>query len=723
MKLIDAALQYAAAGIPVFPLHWIKQDGNCSCRLGAMCQARGKHPRIKNWGEEATTDPEKIKAWWLKAPSANIGIPMGEKSGLVALDVDTRHNGDQSLKEMLAELGDLPETVTATTGSGGKHFVFKYTEELALKNVVGFREGLDVRTQGGLIVAAPSMHASGSAYRWDDGKSPFDMPAAEMPKWLVEEIQKVGTQLTTKKKAEKPASRQKIKEGGRNNHLTSLAGSLRRKGISEDGILATLRAENTDRLEPPLDDETVEAIAKSITRYQPEEDQQDYKLTDVGNAERFVYMFKDSVKYCAVYKKWFIWNGRFWEQDDTGKIITYAIECVRSIIHAADLLPEGDKRKAMIHHSLKSESSGKLRSLLEIASGMPDITIRSEELDANPWLINAQNGTINLKTGKLQEHRAADYITKMCRANYDPDCAIPLWAELLQKITLGNNQLQRYIQKAFGYALTGDTSEQALFILYGTGSNGKSTLLNVFSELMATYSTSTPSDTFMQKKNDSVNNDIARLKGARFVAAIEMEEGKRMAESLIKSVTGGDKLVTRFLYGEFFEYVPQFKVFLAVNHKPNIRDTTNSIWRRIKLMPFEATFTEQERDKHFPAKIMASELPGILAWAVQGCLLWQQEGLQMPDSVNTATRKYQEEMDSFSNFFRECCVEREGGRVSNKMLRAKYDEWCRENGEYALTQRPFSAKLIERGYEKKNSAGNGALEWYGFALRGEASRL
>ena len=723
MKLIDAALQYAAAGIPVFPLHWIKQDGNCSCRLGAMCQARGKHPRIKNWGEEATTDPEKIKAWWLKAPSANIGIPMGEKSGLVALDVDTRHNGDQSLKEMLAELGDLPETVTATTGSGGKHFVFKYTEELALKNVVGFREGLDVRTQGGLIVAAPSMHASGSAYRWDAGKSPFDMPAAEMPKWLVEEIQKVGTQLTTKKKAEKPAPRQKIKEGGRNNHLTSLAGSLRRKGISEDGILATLRAENTDRLEPPLDDETVEAIAKSITRYQPEEDQQDYKLTDVGNAERFVYMFKDSVKYCAVYKKWFIWNGRFWEQDDTGKIITYAIECVRSIIHAADLLPEGDKRKAMIHHSLKSESSGKLRSLLEIASGMPDITIRSEELDANPWLINAQNGTINLKTGKLQEHRAADYITKMCRANYDPDCAIPLWAELLQKITLGNNQLQRYIQKAFGYALTGDTSEQALFILYGTGSNGKSTLLNVFSELMATYSTSTPSDTFMQKKNDSVNNDIARLKGARFVAAIEMEEGKRMAESLIKSVTGGDKLVTRFLYGEFFEYVPQFKVFLAVNHKPNIRDTTNSIWRRIKLMPFEATFTEQERDKHFPAKIMASELPGILAWAVQGCLLWQQEGLQMPDSVNTATRKYQEEMDSFSNFFRECCVEREGGRVSNKMLRAKYDEWCRENGEYALTQRPFSAKLIERGYEKKNSAGNGALEWYGFALRGEASRL
>lgn len=227
----------------------------------------------------------------------------------------------------------------------------------------------------------------------------------------------------------------------------------------------------------------------------------------------------------------------------------------------------------------------------------------------------------------------------------------------------------------------------------------------------------------MQKKNEAVNNDIARLKGARFVSAIEMEENKRMAESIVKSMTGGDKLVTRFLYGEFFEYVPQFKVFLAVNHKPVIRDTTNSIWRRIKLIPFEATFTEQERDKNFPARIMATELPGILAWAVQGCLMWQHEGLTMPDYVSEATRQYKDEMDSFTIFFTECCEEKENARTSNKLLRAKYDEWCKENGEYALTQRPFSQKLIERGFSKKNSAANGAIEWHGFALRGEASRL
>lgn len=450
MKLMDEALRYAAAGIPVFPLHWIKQDGNCSCRQGAMCTAKGKHPRIKNWNEEASTDQEKVKQWWEKTPSANIGIPMGEKSGLVALDVDTRHRGEESLAMLMDEFDILPDTITATTGGGGKHYIFKYTEELCLKNVVGFRNGLDIRTQGGMIVVAPSVHGSGRKYAWDEGKSPFDMEAAEMPAWLVEEIRKVGIQLPTKKKAAADTPRKKISEGGRNNHLTSLAGALRRKGISEEGILATLRAENRDRLEPPLDDDTVVAIAKSITRYQPDAENDEFKLTDVGNAERFVAMFKDQVKYCTIYKKWFIWNGKLWEQDDTGKIITYAIECVRNIIHDADLLPDGDKRKALIQHSLKSESNGRLRALLDIASGMPAITIRSEELDQNPWLLNCQNGTINLRTGKLQEHNPKDYITRICTAKYDADCAIPLWTQLMEKITGGDKEYMRYIQKALG---------------------------------------------------------------------------------------------------------------------------------------------------------------------------------------------------------------------------------------------------------------------------------
>ena len=721
MKMLDEALKYAEAGVPVFPLHWIKRDGSCSCRLGSMCTAKGKHPRIMSWTEEASVDPEKVKEWWSKTPSANIGIPMGELSGLVALDVDPRHGGDKSLQALAKEYGPLPETITATTGSGGKHIIFKYTDALRLKNVVGFRDGLDVRTQGGLIVAAPSLHSSGNRYSWDDGLSIFEHEAADMPNWLVEEIRKVGTQLPAKKKASSEP-RKKITEGSRNNHLTSLAGTLRRKGIGEDGILATLRAENQDILDPPLDDETVVSIAKSIARYAPEEENVSYKLTDAGNADRFVAMYKDQVRYSAIHHKWYIWNGKYWEQDD-GAITTYALSCIRNIINEAEMQQDSDKRRDLIKHSLRSESAGRLKAVTELAATYPEIKLLPEQMDANPWLLNCQNGTINLKTGKLQPFEAKNYMTKMCKAEYDPNCPTPLWIALLDKVTRGDKAMQRYIQKAFGYALTGDTSEQAIFILYGTGSNGKSTLLNIFSEILDTYAQSAKSDTFMEKKNDNVNNDIARLNGARFVTAIEMQENKRMSESLIKSMTGGDRLVTRFLYGEFFEYTPQFKVFLAVNHKPVIRDDTNSIWRRIKLIPFMNTFTEQERDKHYSAKILASEMPGILAWAVQGCLLWQQEGLTMPDDVTQATQAYKAEMDSFALFFDECCVEKEEAHVSNKMLRAKYDEWCKENGEYALTQRPFSQKLLERGYQKRRASQSGAYEWFGFALRGEASRL
>ena len=723
MKMIDEAIRYAQAGIPVFPLHWIKPDGNCSCRQEAMCQCKGKHPRIKNWNEEASSDVKKITEWWSKTPSANIGIPMGEKTGLVALDVDTRHGGDKSLEALIAENSPLPKTITATTGGGGKHYIFKYTEELCLKNAVGFRDGLDIRTQGGMIVAAPSMHQSGNRYSWDEGLSPFECEAAEMPKWLVDEIRKVGTAFKAEKRKSNGAAEppKKIKEGGRNNHLTSLAGSLRRKGVAEDGIIATLRAENRDKLDPPLDDDTVVAIAKSITRYDPETDATDYKLTDVGNAERFVEMFKDDVKYCAVYKKWFIWNGQIWEQDD-GAIIEYAIHCIRSIYDYADLLPEGDRRKALIQHAIRSENGNRIKTMLTLAAGKKELIVSSEQWDSNPWLLSCKNGTINLRTGKLQPWSKKDFITKQCNTVYDENCATPLWSKLLETVTQGDTEMQRYIQKALGYSLTGDISEQAVFILYGTGSNGKSTMLNIFSEVMSTYAQSTSSDTFMQKKNEAVNNDIARLKGARFVTAIEMEENKRLAESLIKSMTGGDKLVTRFLYGEYFEYVPQFKVFLAVNHKPVIRDTTNSIWRRIKLIPFVNTFTEKDRDKHFADKITEAELPGILAWAVKGCLYWQQEGLREPDFVKRATEDYKTEMDSFATFFDECCEAREGARISNKALRAAYEEWCKENGEYAMTQRPFSQKLLEKGFDKRRSS-SGAYEWQGFTLRGAASRL
>lgn len=275
----------------------------------------------------------------------------------------------------------------------------------------------------------------------------------------------------------------------------------------------------------------------------------------------------------------------------------------------------------------------------------------------------------------------------------------------------------RYLQKAIGCCLTGDVSEQSLFILYGTGSNGKSTFIRAITELLGNeYAQYTQSKTLMDKKNDTQSNDIACLKGARLVAALELNENQRLSEGFVKSLTGGDKVKARFLYSEYFTFMPQFKIFLSCNHKPIIKDTTHSFWRRVKLIPFTFTVPEDKKDKQLPEKL-AKELDGILAWAVEGCLLWKKEGLTVPNEVKNATDKYRDDMDTFSQFLNESCEESEIDKISNKELRAIYEQWCRDNGEYAVGQKVFTARLLERGYRNKRSGANGSREWYGLKIK------
>ena len=447
-----------------------------------------------------------------------------------------------------------------------------------------------------------------------------------------------------------------------------------------------------------------------------------YPWTDLGAGQLFADCFKDLARYVPARKSWFVYKDGAWVQDTEGlKAMEHCKDVAKSMFQYATEIRDDHKRQEFMKFCAKWQSRKGRETFLKDAQGAYSLSM--DAFDTDLFTFNCANGTLHLDTMEFTEHRSSDLLTKKSPAVYNPQARCPRFESFVEEICSGDQDKAKFLQKALGYALTGDISEQAMFMLYGTGSNGKSTFLNIFSAVMNTYAQSASSEAFMQKKNESVNNDIARLKGARFVTAIEMEENKRLAESLIKSMTGGDKLVTRFLYGEYFEYVPQFKVFLAANHKPIIRDTTHSIWRRIKLMPFENTFTEANRDKHFAEKIMAKEMPGILAWAVKGCLLWQQEGIQDPPTVKKATAEYRTEMDSFATFFEECCLVREDGRTSNKMLRSAYDEWCKDNGEYALSQRPFSQKLLEMGFEKKRIAGSGLLEWRGFVLRGQASRL
>jgi putative DNA primase/helicase len=338
--------------------------------------------------------------------------------------------------------------------------------------------------------------------------------------------------------------------------------------------------------------------------------------------------------------------------------------------------------------------------MIRLATSEPGIPVLLEQLDADPWLFNVVNGTIDLRTGILRPARREDLITKLAPVIYDPDARCPTWERFLQQIMAGNTALITFLQRAIGYGLTGVTSEQVLLLLYGTGANGKSTFLEVLRALFGDYARQAEFATFLARTSDAVRNDLARLAGARFVTAVEAASGRRLDEALIKQLTGGDPITARFLYQEFFEFTPQFKLFLATNHKPVIRGTEHAIWRRIRLIPFEVTIPQAQQDRTLPDKLRA-ELPGILAWAVQGCLAWQRDGLPMPTEVHQATETYREEMDTFGLFLADYCIVDPTDptrRATTGELFDAYLTWCRQNGEhFQLTKTHFGMRLGERG--------------------------
>ncbi len=441
-----------------------------------------------------------------------------------------------------------------------------------------------------------------------------------------------------------------------------------------------------------------------------------FNLTDMGNAQRLVAIHGTDLRYCYPWDKWLVWDGRRWARDDTGEIDRRAKDVVRTIYAEAAAAPDKNQREALAHHALKSESEGKRKAMIASARSEPGIPILPEDPDRDPWFFNVLNGTLVLRTGQLRPHNKEDLITKLTLVEYDPQAQCPIWWAFLERVLDNNGPMIEFLQKAVGYALTGDTREQCLFFLYGLGANGKSTFLEVIQALLGDYATQTTSETFMLKRHSSpISNDVADLRGARFVTAVEIESGRRMAEVLIKQMTGCDKLKARFLYSEHFEFKPEFKIFLAANHKPVIRGTDNAIWRRIHLLPFTVQIPREEQDKELPAKLKA-ELPGILNWAIEGCLLWQHEGLNPPQAVKEATQEYREEMDPLGVFMAECCIMAPGAEAMAKDLYGAYLQWADENKEKPKSQTDFGLRLKERGLknlQETKGANKGKIKWLG----------
>ncbi|MBY7111398.1 DNA primase [Bacillus sp. 17RED48] len=423
-----------------------------------------------------------------------------------------------------------------------------------------------------------------------------------------------------------------------------------------------------------------------------------FRLTELGNAERIAYEYGHVIKYVSDIG-WYIWDGKRWKLDTKKEIERITAKVLRSLYKSEDEL-ETKWARMCERRNIRMNS---IKDLMPLVPG------EREEFDKYKYLFNVENGIVDLKTGKLQQHDRELGLTKITNVSFDENAKCPTWLAFLDQIFLGDKDLVEYMQRLIGYSLTGDISEQIMMFLVGGGSNGKSTFINTIKDLIGEYGKQAKSDTFIKKKDTGANNDIARLVGARFVSAIESEEGEKLSESFVKQITGGEPVLARFLRQEYFEFIPEFKVFFTTNHKPVIGGLDEGIWRRVKLIPFNLNLPSHKRDKRLPEKL-SLEMPGILNWVIEGCMKWQQGRLKEPKVVAEATGKYKDDMDILAPFLDEVCYvddrENESITIEAKELYNVYERWCFNSGERALGNRSFYRMLETKGFGKAKGNGN-----------------
>lgn len=454
----------------------------------------------------------------------------------------------------------------------------------------------------------------------------------------------------------------------------------------------------------------VRPVAPSVDGEPPPEVERSYDCTDlndIGNAQHYATTYKNELRYCAPWQKWLTWDGARWKIDDEGRPLKLAKELVNKMFSDAMELRGGQVFK----HVCETAQLTRLKAMIALAG--PELPIKIEELDQDGWILNCRNGVVDLTSGKIRPHDRTEGITKLCPTEFDLNSEAPAWNKFLRDVFV-DDELIQFVQRLFGYFLTGDVSEQKLALFWGTGANGKSTLLNAFMDTIGPdYTMQCMPDFLMEKKSESHPTEKASLFGKRFVSCVETEASRKLAESTVKMLTGGEKIMARRMREDFWEFDPTHKLVLCTNHRPIISGTDHGIWRRLLLVPFLQRFDGERQDKHLPEKLKA-ERAGILAWAVRGCLEWQRIGLNPPPCVCSATEDYRSSEDIFGRFIADCCVVNKSTAVKFAELYERFEKWADDAGEFLPSKRVVGAWLEENGFEKYSANGR----WYrGLILR------
>lgn len=757
-SMLDAALEYAAAGMPVIPLHSVLEDGSCTCGA-ARCHSPGKHPRTKNGLKDATTDKATIERWWsdTRWPNASIG---GVGGDFLCLDVDAKSGGLETLDRLIKANSKLPDTAVVETGEyegeRGLHYWFKVPEGVSAATRTGVREGIDIRCQGGYGVLPPSPHSSGVDYTWLSG----DLAnAAVCPDWILDLVPEYVEGDRTWQPDRSFRMSKAVKQflsgeatipiGEQREFLTVAARSVLTTGRSVEttasllweGYDGTGGIQNCDWIEgDPWTPEGIYALVSDIYAKPPTSplekdfsDEDDQSLDDAGNAKRLVKSFPENyVFYCPELDKWFIWDTKLerYVHEDESYLKRRHLEVTEALEEEAMNIRSEGAAKALFSWAKTS----RMKPRVEAATSMAKLWCTNPEklLDADPLLFGCANGVIDLREGTIRAAKTDDLITRYSPVEFDPDCSSELWDTFLET-AVPDEELRDFLQLACGYSLTGSIEEHKFFYLYGRPATGKSTFLDAFSRILGTYSTVADTSTFMRNANGrsggASSEDLARLAGARVVVTHEVEENERLASAMVSQFTGGDEVAARFLYGKTFTFHPRFKLWIAANHRARVGGARSGIWRRMMVIPMDVVVPKEDRDPTLPRKLREPEQQSaILSWAVEGAKRWAElnkrgEELKVPRAVEQESEAYQHESNHVLAFATEC-VEHTGNqkdRVPTRHLFELYQGWCDKEGrQHRVTSQVLSRQLKDLDFIAKPASYNGKTTrcWLGIKIKG-----
>lgn len=436
---------------------------------------------------------------------------------------------------------------------------------------------------------------------------------------------------------------------------------------------------------------------------------QPHDYTDLGNARRLIDRHGRQLRYVHGHGLWRVWDGQRWAVDTTGEVTRRAIDTVDAIPHELAVLTPGH-----LKHAGTSQDRSRLTAMIALVRDLEPVAVSHHAFDADPWALNTTNGIIDLRTGQLHPHDPDQLHTRLVPATYDPGIACPLWERFLEQ-TIGNPQVIGYVQRLVGYTLTGLSREHVLPVLHGDGANGKSTFLDVLLTLLADYAWTAPSELLLTTRNDQHPTALADLQGRRLAVVSETDQGRRLNEAQVKTLTGGDRIVARRMRGDFYTFAPSHTLWTATNHLPQVRGRDEGIWRRLKPLAFSRRIPDGEKDPRMRDRL-CTELDGILAWAVQGCLAWQTHGLDEPAMVTAGRDAYRNQTDIIGPFLDDCCHLADGQHAYAVDIYTAYQRWCRTSGESPISQRELGQHLARRGLTNKKHGPKRTIAWFGIGL-------